>query len=183
MSRIGKQLIPVPAGVDVKIGKTEITVKGPKGSLTQKIDPDMTYKMENASIEVVRPTDQKRHRAMHGLMRSLVNNMVVGVSEGFTRELELVGVGFRVSNVGNMLEMSIGFSHPIFFSIPDEIKVETKTEKGFNPKIILHCADKQLIGQICAKIREMKPPEPFKGKGIKFAGEVIRRKAGKSASK
>lgn len=183
MSRIGKKLIPVPAGVDIKIGKTELTVKGPKGSLTQSIDPDMNIKLENAALEVTRPTDQKRHRSLHGLTRALVSNMVVGVTEGFTTELELVGVGFRVSNAGNMLEMAIGFSHPIFFSIPDEIKVETKTEKGFNPKIILHCSDKQLLGQVCAKIRGMKPPEPFKGKGIKFAGEVIRRKAGKSAGK
>ncbi len=183
MSRIGKKLIPVPSGVDIKVDKSSITVKGPKGSLTQSIDPDMSVVIDNGNIQVSRPTDQKRHRAAHGLTRALINNMVTGVTQGFRREMELVGVGYRVANTGNLLEIAVGFSHPIYFAVPQEIKVETLTEKGSNPKIILQGSDNQLIGQICAKLRAMKAPEPFKGKGIKFAGEILRRKAGKSAGK
>lgn len=183
MSRIGKKLIRVPAGVDVKIDKTSVTVKGPKGSLTQQIDPDMTVKVEEGIMQVTRPTDQKRHKSAHGLTRALLSNMVTGVTDGFTREMELVGVGYRVANTGNVLEISVGYSHPIYFAVPSELKVETITEKGSNPKIILKGSDNQLIGQVSAKIRAMKAPEPFKGKGIKFAGEILRRKAGKSAGK
>ena len=183
MSRIGKKLIPVPSGVDIKVDKSSITVKGPKGSLTQSIDPDMSVVIDNGNIQVSRPTDQKRHRAAHGLTRALINNMVTGVTQGFRREMELVGVGYRVANTGNLLEIAVGFSHPIYFAVPQEIKVETLTEKGSNPKIILQGSDNQLIGQICAKLRAMKAPEPFKGKGIKFAGEILRRKAGQSAGK
>ncbi|MBP8724526.1 MAG: 50S ribosomal protein L6 [Saprospiraceae bacterium] len=183
MSRIGKKIINIPTGVDVKIEKSRVTVKGPKGVLIQAIDPDMTVSVEEGVLQVARPTDQKRHRAAHGLTRALINNMVTGVTDGFTRVLELVGVGYRVSNSGNILEISVGYSHPVYFAIPDEIKVETITEKGSNPRIVLKGSDNQLIGQVCAKIRAFKAPEPFKGKGIKFAGEVLRRKAGKSAGK
>jgi large subunit ribosomal protein L6 len=183
MSRIGKKIIPLPAGVEIKIEKSRITAKGPKGALTQTIDPDMSVEIEAGQMTVSRPTDQKRHRSLHGLTRALLSNLVVGVSDGFTKEMELVGVGYRVSNTGNLLEISVGYSHPIMFYLPEEIKVETVTEKGQNPKIILKGSDKQLLGQVCAKIRSFKKPEPFKGKGIKFAGEVLRRKAGKSAGK
>ncbi|HEX5625381.1 MAG TPA: 50S ribosomal protein L6 [Saprospiraceae bacterium] len=183
MSRIGKKIIPIPNGVEIKVDKSSVTVKGPKGSLTQAIDPDMSISTEDGHISISRPTDQKRHKSLHGLTRALVSNMVTGVSDGFTREMELVGVGFRVSNTGNLLEMSVGYSHPIMFYVPSELKVETVTEKGSNPRIILKGSDLQLIGQICAKLRSFKSPEPFKGKGIKFAGEILRRKAGKSAGK
>ncbi|MBK9272523.1 MAG: 50S ribosomal protein L6 [Saprospiraceae bacterium] len=183
MSRIGKKIIPIPNGVEIKVDKNKVTAKGPKGTLTQVIDPDMEVKMDGSVMTITRPTNQKRHRSAHGLTRALVSNLVTGVSDGFTKEMELVGVGYRVSNTGNLLEMSIGFSHPIMFFLPSELKVETVTEKGQNPKIILKGSDKQLLGQICAKIRSFKKPEPFKGKGIKFAGEILRRKAGKSAGK
>ncbi|MBK9107683.1 MAG: 50S ribosomal protein L6 [Saprospiraceae bacterium] len=183
MSRIGKKLIKIPTGVDVKIDTASVTVKGPKGALTQQIDPDMTVKVEDGIMQVTRPTEQKRHKSAHGLTRALLSNMVTGVTDGFTREMELVGVGYRVSNAGNVLEISVGFSHPIYFAVPSELKVETVTEKGSNPRIILKGSDNQLLGQVCAKIRAMKSPEPFKGKGIKFKGEILRRKAGKSAGK
>lgn len=183
MSRIGNKMIKLPAGVEVKVDKTSVTVKGPKGSLTQPVDPDMKIELEDGTLKVLRPTEQKRHKSIHGLTRALINNMVTGVSEGFTREMELVGVGYRVANNGNILEISVGYSHPIYFAVPSEVKVETVTEKGSNPKIILRGSDTQLMGQICAKIRALKAPEPFKGKGIKFAGEILRRKAGKSAGK
>lgn len=183
MSRIGKKLIKIPSGVDVKIDIASVTVKGPKGALTQQIDPDMTVKLEDGIMQVSRPTEQKRHKSAHGLTRALLSNMVTGVTDGFTREMELVGVGYRVSNVGNVLEIAVGFSHPIYFAVPSELKVETVTEKGSNPRIIIKGSDNQLIGQVCAKIRAMKAPEPFKGKGIKFKGEILRRKAGKSAGK
>jgi large subunit ribosomal protein L6 len=169
--------------VDIKVDKSSVTVKGPKGSLTQPIDPDMNVSVEEGILTIKRPTEQKRHKSLHGLTRALINNMVTGVTEGFTKEMELVGVGYRVSNTGNLIELSIGFSHPIFFYIPSEINVVTVTEKGQNPKIILKGNDLQLLGQICAKVRAFKAPEPFKGKGIKFSGEIIRRKAGKSAGK
>jgi len=183
MSRIGKKLISLPAGVEIKLNKNTLTAKGPNGILTQVIDPDMGVDIDGGVITITRPTEQKRHKSMHGLTRSLVSNLVTGVSTGFTKEMELVGVGYRVSNVGNLLELSVGYSHPIMFYIPDEVNVATLTEKGQNPKIILKGSDKQLLGQICAKIRAFKKPEPFKGKGIKFVGEIIRRKAGKSAGK
>lgn len=183
MSRIGKKIITIPQGVEVKVDKSSITVKGPKGSLTQVIDPDMKIENNDGILTIVRPTEQKRHKSLHGLTRSLINNMVVGVTDGFTKQMEVVGVGYRVSNTGNLLELSVGYSHPILFFIPNELKVETLTEKGQNPKIILKGSDSQLIGQICAKLRSFKSPEPFKGKGIKFTGEILRRKAGKSAGK
>lgn len=184
MSRIGKAPIEIPNGVDINITKGNLlTVKGPKGSLSQQVDQDMIIKMEDGIITVSRPTDQNRHRAMHGLYRSLIANMLKGVTDGFASELELVGVGYRVTNTGNLLELSLGYSHPIMFSIPQEIKLETKMEKGSNPAIIMSSSDNQLLGQIAAKIRALRKPEPYKGKGIKFKGEEIRRKAGKTAGK
>lgn len=183
MSRIGKAPIELPKGVEVTVVNGLVTVKGPKGILTQKIDLDITVAIEEGKIVVTRPTDQKRHRALHGLYRSLVANMVKGVSEGYKTEQELVGVGYRASNKGQMLELSLGYSHNISFELPVEIKVATTAEKGQNPKIILESADKQLIGLVAAKIRSLRKPEPYKGKGIKFVGEQLRRKAGKSASK
>ena len=184
MSRIGNAIIEVPAGVTVGVNKSNlVTVKGPKGELTQQIDPDLTLKVEDGVLTVSRPTDQKRHRAVHGLYRSLVNNMVIGVSDGYTKDLELVGVGYRASNTGQLLELTLGYSHPIYFLVPDEIKLETVTEKGKNPLVKLSGSDKQLIGQIAAKIRGFRKPEPYKGKGVRFVGEEIRRKAGKTAAK
>lgn len=183
MSRIGKAPIELPKGVEVTVVNGLVTVKGPKGTLTQKVDLDITVAIEEGKIVVTRPTDQKRHRALHGLYRSLVANMVKGVSEGYKTEQELVGVGYRASNKGQMLELSLGYSHNINFELPNEIKVVTTAEKGQNPKIILESADKQLIGLVAAKIRSLRKPEPYKGKGIKFVGEQLRRKAGKSASK
>jgi large subunit ribosomal protein L6 len=183
MSRIGKEPVKVPAGVEVKISdKNLVTVKGPKGELTQQVDPDLTVKQEDGQIVLERPTDQKRHRSVHGLYRSLISNMVTGVSEGYVKALELVGVGYRASNTGQLLELTVGYSHPIMFYIPDEVKVEAVMEKGKNPIIRLESHDKQLIGQIAAKIRAFRKPEPYKGKGIKFVGEELRRKAGKTAT-
>ncbi|MDH6306195.1 large subunit ribosomal protein L6 [Parabacteroides sp. PF5-5] len=183
MSRIGKLPIEIPAGVTVTVKDNVVTVKGPKGELTQNINPDIKISIEDGILELTRPTDEKKHRAMHGLYRSLINNMVIGVSTGYRKELELVGVGYRVSNTGQLLDLSLGYTHNIFFQLPKEITVETKTERNKNPLIILESADKQLIGQICAKIRSFRMPEPYKGKGIKFVGETIRRKSGKSAGK
>jgi len=183
MSRIGNAPITIPSGVSWSADKNIISVKGPKGELKQVIDPDLSVKEEDGSIMVSRPTDQKRHRAMHGLYRSLIRNMVVGVSEGYSLSLELVGVGYRCSNQGQLLELALGYSHPIFFHIPEEVKLETKMEKGSNPTVILSGTDKQLVGQIAAKIRKLRKPEPYKGKGIRFSGEEIRRKAGKTAAK
>jgi len=184
MSRIGKAPISLPQGVEIKIDKSNnLTVKGPKGTLTQKFDPDLKIDVEDGSLNVSRPTEQKRHRSIHGLTRALVQGMVEGVSSGFTKQMELIGVGYRASNQGQVLELALGFSHPIVFALPDEIKLETKTEKGTPPTIILSGIDKQLIGQVAAKIRSFKKPEPYKGKGIRFTGEVIRRKAGKAAAK
>ena len=184
MSRIGKAPISVPQGVDISVSKGNmVTVKGPKGELMQQIDPDLTVEVENGELTVNRPTDQKRHRSMHGLYRSLLNNMVEGVSTGFVKELELIGVGYRASNTGQLLELTVGYSHPIYFYIPDEVKVEAVMEKGKNPKVRLESIDKQLLGQVAAKIRSFRKPEPYKGKGIRFKGEDIRRKAGKTASK
>lgn len=184
MSRIGKAPVTLPKGVDVNVSKGNlVTVKGPKGELSQQVDPDLIIKTEDGELVIDRPTDQKRHRAMHGLYRSLLQNLVDGVSEGFVKELELVGVGFRAANTGQMLELTIGYSHPIFFMLPDEVKVETKSEKGKAPVVRLESNDKQLIGQVVAKIRSLRAPEPYKGKGIRFVGEQIRRKEGKSAAK
>lgn len=183
MSRIGKAPIEIPKGVEVTITNGLVTVKGAKGTLTQKVDIDISVVLEDGKVVVTRPTDQKRHRALHGLYRSLIANMVKGVSEGYKTEQELVGVGYRASNKGNMLELSLGYSHNINFQLPVEIKVVTTADKGQNPKIILESADKQLIGLVAAKIRSLRKPEPYKGKGIKFVGEQLRRKAGKSASK
>lgn len=184
MSRIGKMPITIPKGVEVKISdKKLVTVKGPKGELSQQLDMDLDAKLEDGVLTITRPTEQKRHRSMHGLYRSLINNMVVGVSTGFVKELEVIGVGYRASNTGQLLEMSLGFSHPVMFAIPEEVTVTAAQEKGKNPIIKLESADKQLVGQIAAKIRSFRKPEPYKGKGIRFVGEEIRRKAGKTASK
>jgi large subunit ribosomal protein L6 len=183
MSRIGKEPVPVPAGVEIKISdKNLVTIKGPKGELMQQVDPDLIVKHEDGQIVLERPTDQKRHRSVHGLFRALIANMVVGVSEGYVKELELVGVGYRASNTGQLLELTVGYSHPIMFYLPDEVKLEAKMEKGKNPIIRLESHDKQLIGQIAARIRAFRKPEPYKGKGIKFVGEELRRKAGKTAT-
>jgi large subunit ribosomal protein L6 len=184
MSRIGKAPIKLPAGVDFKINNNNlVSIKGPKGELHQQIDADITVTLTDNEILVTRPTDHKRHRALHGLYRSLINNMIVGVTAGYTKRQELVGVGFKATNEGNILDLILGFSHHIYFEIPKEITVKTETEKGKNPIITLESADKQLIGQVAAKIRSLRAPEPYKGKGIKFVGEVLRRKAGKTASK
>jgi large subunit ribosomal protein L6 len=183
MSRIGKAPIALPKGVEVKVANGLVTVKGSKGELSQKVDTDITVTVSEGNIEVTRPTDQKRHKALHGLYRALIANMVKGVSDGYKTEQELVGVGYRAANKGQMLELSLGYSHNISFEIPKEIKVTTSNEKGQNPKVVLESADKQLLGMVAAKIRSLRKPEPYKGKGIKFTGEVLRRKAGKSASK
>lgn len=182
MSRIGKAPITIPDGVEISVDQSNlVTVKGPKGELTEQVDRDLTITIEDGVLELARPTEQKRHKSMHGLYRSLIANMVEGVSHGYVKELELVGVGYRVQNAGNLLELTVGYSHPIMFYIPDEIKLETSMEKGQNPKIRLESIDKQLVGQIASKIRSMRKPEPYKGKGIKYAGEQLRRKAGKTA--
>lgn len=182
MSRIGKAPIELPQGVEVTVSNGNlVSVKGPKGELQQQVDPELELKIEDGVVELTRPTEQKRHKAAHGLYRSLVANMVTGVSEGFVKELELVGVGYRVANMGNLLELTIGYSHPVMFYIPDEINVETRMEKGQNPMIRLECTDKQLVGQVAAKIRALRKPEPYKGKGIKYRDEILRRKAGKTA--
>lgn len=184
MSRIGKAPIKLPAGVDFKISNNNlVSIKGPKGELHQQVDADIKVVVENGEILISRPTDHKRHRALHGLYRSLLNNMVVGVTQGFQKKQELVGVGFKATNEGNILDLILGYSHHIYFEVPKEISVKTETEKGKNPIITLESADKQLIGQVAAKIRSLRAPEPYKGKGIKFVGEVLRRKAGKTASK
>jgi large subunit ribosomal protein L6 len=180
MSRIGKNPISIPAGVTVEVSETVITVKGKLGQLTQDY-ADVTVKVEEGQLVVERPSDSKDHRAKHGLYRSLINNMVTGVSEGFTKELELVGVGYRASNQGQKLDLALGFSHNIVLEVAPEVKLETISEKGKNPIVKLTSFDKQLIGQIAAKIRGFRKPEPYKGKGVKFVGEVLRRKAGKSA--
>lgn len=181
MSRIGNLPIDIPAGVELTVDKGIVKVKGPKGELFQKLKEDITVSVEDGLITVSRPTNQKRHKAFHGLYRSLINNMVIGVSQGYVKEMELIGVGFRVANKGQLLELSLGFSHPIMFYIPDEVKVETAMEKGKPPYIKLESIDKELIGHIAAKIRAFKKPEPYKGKGIRFKGEEIKRKVGKTA--
>ena len=180
MSRIGKNPISIPAGVTVEVSESVVTVKGKLGQLSQDY-ADVTVKVEEGQITVERPSDSKDHRAKHGLYRSLINNMVTGVSEGFTKELELVGVGYRASNQGQKLDLALGFSHNIVLELAPEVKLETISEKGKNPIVKLTSFDKQLIGQIAAKIRGFRKPEPYKGKGVKFVEEVLRRKAGKSA--
>jgi len=183
MSRIGKKPVNLPQGVSVNISADNVvSVKGPLGELKQKVDPDITVKVEGNEVVLSRPTDHKRHRSLHGLYRALINNMVIGVSKGFEVQQELVGVGYKAEAKGQILEMSLGFSHDIYFEMPKEIKVEAITEKKGNPKIILKSIDKQLLGQVAAKIRSLRKPEPYKGKGIRFVGEVVRKKAGKSAS-
>lgn len=181
MSRIGKLPIAIPAGVTVTLNGNEVTVKGPKGELQQVIDPTISVVVEDGHVIVSRSSDEKQERAFHGLYRALIHNMVVGVSEGYKKELELVGVGYRASNKGNILELSLGYTHNIFMELPKEIKLETKSERNKNPLIVLESSDKQLLGQVCAKIRSFRKPEPYKGKGILFVGEQIRRKSGKSA--
>ena len=181
MSRIGKAPIEIPAGVTVTVNGDLVTVKGPKGELSQKVNSDLTVKVEDGHVVVTRPSDDREHRAQHGLYRALIHNMVVGVSQGYRKEMELVGVGYRATSEGQVLELALGFSHTIFIKLPKEVKVEAKTERNKNPLIILESDDKQLLGQVCAKIRSLRKPEPYKGKGIKFVGEVIRRKSGKSA--
>ena len=183
MSRIGKLPIQIPAGVTITTKDDVVTVKGPKGELSQQINPDIKLNIEDGVLTLSRPSDERTHRALHGLYRSLVNNMVIGVSEGYKKTMELVGVGYRVTNTDQVIELSLGYTHNIFIQLPKEVTVETKTERNKNPLIILESSDKQLIGQICAKIRSFRKPEPYKGKGIKFSGEIIRRKSGKSASK
>lgn len=184
MSRIGKAPISVPAGVTIDVTKGNfVTVKGPKGELTQQVDSDLSMAQEDGQLTVSRPSDSKRHRSVHGLYRTLINNMIIGVTDGYNLDLEVVGVGFRAENKGNLLIMTLGFSHPIYFYVPEEVKVETVSEKGKAPVVKLSSTDKQLVGQIAAKIRALRKPEPYKGKGIKFVGEEIRRKAGKTAAK
>ena len=183
MSRIGKKPIIIPAGVTVSVKDAVVTVKGPKGTLTQEVDRDIIVEVEGNEVNVKRPTEQIRHRAMHGLYRSLIANLVKGVTEGYKKELELVGVGFKAANTGNVLDLALGYSHNIIFEIPKELTITTTTEKGQNPKIFLESADKQLIGQVAAKIRGLRKPEPYKGKGVRYSDEVVRRKAGKAAGK
>lgn len=184
MSRIGKAPVTVPAGVTVNVGTDNVvTVKGPKGELKQPIDRDIKVEVKDGEILITRPTDQIRHRALHGLSRALVSNLVKGVTEGYTKNLELIGVGFKASNTGNVLDLALGYSHNIIFEVPSELKVTTAQEKGQNPKISLEGIDRQLIGQVAAKIRSLRKPEPYKGKGVRYAGEVVRKKAGKAAGK
>lgn len=182
MSRIGKAPIEIPAGVTVTVGKDHlVTVKGPKGELSQAVNPEFEIKIEDGHIHILRPTDDREHRSQHGLYRALVHNMVVGVSTGYRKEMELVGVGYRATATGQVLELALGYSHAIYIKLPAEVKVEAKSERNKNPLIILESDDKQLLGQVCAKIRSLRKPEPYKGKGIKFVGEIIRRKSGKTA--
>ena len=184
MSRIGKLPVNLPAGVTVEVSKDNVvSVKGPLGQLSQKIDRDIAVKVEDGVLTVTRPTDQPRHRSMHGLYRALINNMVVGVSKGYEIKQELVGVGYKADVQGNVLQMSLGYSHDIWIMLPDEVKATAVTDRKANPIITLTSTDKQLIGQVAAKIRSLRKPEPYKGKGIKFVGEQLRRKAGKSAGK
>ncbi len=184
MSRIGKQPVVLPKGVTVTVGADNLlVVKGPKGELKQAIDRDIKVEVKEGHVEFSRPTDQIRHRALHGLYRSLVSNMVKGVTDGYKRQLELIGVGFKASNQGNLLDLALGYSHNIIFEIPKELKLATEQNKGENPKITLEGVDKQLIGQVAAKIRGLRKPEPYKGKGVRYVGEIVRKKAGKAAGK
>jgi large subunit ribosomal protein L6 len=184
MSRIGKQPVVAPSGVTISVSKENVvTVKGPKGELKQAIDRDITVEVKDGQITFTRPTDQIRHRALHGLYRSLVSNLVKGVTDGYQRKLELIGVGFKAANQGNVIDLSLGYSHNIIFEVPKELKVVTAQEKGQNPTITLEGIDKQLIGQVAAKLRGLRKPEPYKGKGVRYVGEVVRKKAGKAAGK
>jgi large subunit ribosomal protein L6 len=185
MSRIGRLPVSLPKGVTCTFseGNHQVTVKGPKGELRQTLDPDFKVTLEGTEVKVHRPTEQKRHKAMHGLYRALIANMVEGVSKGYRREMELIGVGFKAAAQGNVLELSLGYSHTIFVGVPSELKLQTVTEKGANPTIILEGIDKQLIGQMAAKIKSLRKVEPYKGKGIRYVGEYVRRKAGKAAAK
>ena len=182
MSRIGKLPIEIPAGVTIDIKDNVITVKGPKGELKQAVNPAIKVEMQDGQLTVARPDDNRESRAQHGLYRALINNMVVGVSTGFKKELEIVGVGYRATSKGQVLELALGYSHAIYLKMPPEVTVNAVTERNKNPLITLESCDKQLLGQICAKIRSFRKPEPYKGKGIKFVGEVIRRKSGKTAA-
>ncbi len=184
MSRIGKQPITLPAGVTLNVTPAnEVIVKGPKGELKQSLNSDITVSVEDNTVSITRPSDQIQHRALHGLYRAIIANMVKGVTDGFERKLELVGVGYKATNTGNILDLALGYSHNIIFEIPSEINITTLTEKGANPIITLQGSDKQLIGQVAAKIRSLRKPEPYKGKGVRYKEEFVRRKAGKSAGK
>ncbi len=184
MSRIGNKPIVVPEDVSVDISDGNlVTVKGPKGELQQQVDPDIEINFDDGELKFNRPTEQKRHKSIHGLFRSLVNNMIVGVCDGYKKELELIGVGYKATAQGNLLEFSLGYSHSIFFAVPKEISVKAETLKGKNPRVTLEGIDKQLIGQVAAKIRSLRKVEPYKGKGVRFVGEQVRRKAGKTAAK
>lgn len=184
MSRIGKKLIPVPKGVTITVSPSnEVVVKGPKGELKEAIDRDIKIEVANDEISISRPTDQIRHRALHGLYRALVANMVTGVTDGFKKELELVGVGYRAAVQGQTIDLALGFSHNIIFELPKEIKASATAEKGQNPRVILESIDKQLLGQVAAKLRSLRKPEPYKGKGVRYSDEIVRRKAGKAAGK
>lgn len=184
MSRIGKKPIALPSNVTLSVDKENVvTIKGPKGTLTQSVDPDISVAVEDGQIQVTRPTEQKRHKALHGLYRALVSNMVTGVSEGFKINLEVIGVGYKAAVTNNVLELQLGYSHNVYVAVPVEIKVTAVTEKGQNPKVYLEGSDKQLLGDVAAKIRSLRKVEPYKGKGIRFVGEQVRRKAGKSSSK
>ena len=182
MSRIGKHPITIPQGVTVTVNKSTVSVKGKMGELTQAVDPDISTKVQDNNVVLERPTEQKRHKALHGMYRSLIANMIKGAGEGFKLQQEVVGVGYKAAHKGQQLDLVVGFSHHIIFELPKEIKLETKTEKGSNPTIIIQSADKQLLGQVAAKIRSVRAPEPYKGKGIKFTGEQLRKKAGKTAA-
>ena len=181
MSRIGNKVITLPAGVEVTNNDNVVTVKGPKGELTREFNKNIEIKVEGTEVSLHRPDDSKENKTIHGTSRANLNNMVVGVSEGYKKEMELVGVGYRVSNQGNLVEFALGYTHSIFLQLPPEIKVETKSERNKNPYISLESCDKQLLGLVCAKIRSFRKPEPYKGKGILYVGEQIRRKSGKSA--
>ena len=184
MSRVGNKLIELPSSVTLSVdSENVVTVKGPKGSLSQAVDRDIIVSLDGTQVKVTRPTEQKRHKAMHGLYRALINNMVVGVNTGFKLDLEIIGVGYKATVNNNILELNLGYSHNIFLAIPAEVKATAVTEKGQNPKVYLESSDKQLVGDVAAKIRSLRKVEPYKGKGIRFVGEVVRRKAGKSASK
>lgn len=184
MSRIGKKQISIPEGVTISVGNDNtVSVKGKKGELKQAIDRDIKVEVKDSHVSFSRPTDQIRHRAMHGLYRALVSNMIKGVTTGYQKRLELIGVGFKAANQGNVLDLSLGYSHNIIFEVPKEIKVVTAQEKGQNPTITLDGVDKQLLGQVAAKLRSLRKPEPYKGKGVRYVGEVVRKKAGKAAGK
>ena len=184
MSRIGKAPVTIPAGVSIDVSASNfVKVKGPKGELTQQVDPGLNISIEDGTLSITRPTDEKMMRSQHGLSRALIANMVTGVTQGFSLSLEAIGVGYRASNTGQLLELSLGYSHPIMFMLPEDVKLETVTEKGKNPRIIVSGIDKQLVGQVAAKIRSFRKPEPYKGKGVRFVDEVVRRKAGKTSGK